>query len=121
MKVLDPGHQFSLLTLDGEEEQILTFVKRCRPPEKYPGNTNAYPGTNIQDVLRALIARVEYLDEQQPAQENLEVLRHLKSAFQKLEMRAHRLHGLSLFTPVDDLLEQPPCPTCGHVLCQWCP
>ena len=52
MEVLDTGHDYLLHSFDGGESVRLTFVKRNDPPEKYPGNDSAYPGTQIQEVLQ---------------------------------------------------------------------
>jgi hypothetical protein len=48
--VIDPGHRYHLLTLDGPLDQRLQFVKRCdmERPESDPGNTNNYPGTTSE-------------------------------------------------------------------------
>jgi hypothetical protein len=62
MKVIDEDHKFDLATLDGYEPIRLTFVKRNNPPDKYPGNKDAYPGTTTQEVLRALINRSLYVN-----------------------------------------------------------
>jgi len=64
MRILDDGHLFSLDQLDAKDQQILRFVKRDSPPEKYPGNKSAYPGVTNQEVCRALISRLKYLDKQ---------------------------------------------------------
>ena len=66
MKVLDPGHDYALNVLDGllGEFERLTFVKRDNPPEKYPGNNSAHPGTTIQEVCRVLIERLRYVNGQ---------------------------------------------------------
>jgi len=64
MIVIHPGHKYQLDILDGIGYEEITFLKRNDPPEKYPGNDNAYPGTNLQEVCRALINRVQYLESQ---------------------------------------------------------
>lgn len=56
MKVIDPGHVYDLRSLDGEQLNRLVFVKREGP--SYPGNVGHYPGTTMQEVLRALIDRL---------------------------------------------------------------
>lgn len=62
MKVLDPGHKYELSSLDGDAPQTLTFVKR--EGEGYPGNVGHYPGTTSQEVLRCLIDRAFYVNNQ---------------------------------------------------------
>jgi hypothetical protein len=73
IQIIDPGHKYKLPSLDGKHEQVLQFVKRCDPgnPTRFPGNTNAYPGTTIQCVLRALLERFRYLQKQVWAPENI--------------------------------------------------
>lgn len=60
MKVIDPGHVYELAHLDGQHVERLVFVKR--EGDGYPGNFGHHEGTNLQEVLRALIDRVEYLN-----------------------------------------------------------
>jgi hypothetical protein len=104
VKVLDPGHQFRLDSLDGDAEVILTFVKRDNPPEKYPGNIGHHPGTTLQEVLRAMLSR----------------LHHLTAALYLLERRAHEAHGARLLASREAVAAAVPCSHCGHVFCHWC-
>jgi hypothetical protein len=117
MREIDPGHKYALRQLDSQKEQVLTFVKR--EGEKYPGNIGHYPGTNLQEVLRAMIARLYYLDNQQPAKENHLVIYYLRNSIRALELRAARQHGRE--TPVEvfepDVEVRPYCPKCGHIGC----
>jgi hypothetical protein len=64
MKILDAGHRYQLDHLDGDNVTELTFVKRSGA--MYPFNIGEYEGTNVQEVLRALIDRTEYLNRQKP-------------------------------------------------------
>ena len=120
MRVIDPGHLFLLESYDGGELQPLVFVKRCKPPEKYPGNASAYSGTNLQDVLRACIARVDYLQGQSIACENENVRAALVDAIYQLEVRAHRKHASVLTLTPAEVVTAPTCSQCGHVACSWC-
>lgn len=119
MKVLDPGHQYGLTSLDASydgEYEFLAFVKRVGP--EYPGNTGfPYSGTNIQEVIRALIDRVNYLEGQVPCMENALVIEHLRCAFQWLERRAARRHQRPTpkFTDAPELMSY--CSRCHHVGC----
>lgn len=90
MKELDPGHSFDLQCFDGVFTQTLVFMKRMG--EKYPNNTSIYPGTNLQEVLRALISRVKYLQKQIPCFHNLLILFCLRVSFNLLELRAAQRH-----------------------------
>jgi len=81
---VEPGHCYRLDLLDGGDEQTLTFVKRDGCYEDNHG------GTTNQEVLRALIARVLYLDQQLPAHENGAILQHLRMALILHECRSLR-------------------------------
>jgi hypothetical protein len=137
MKVTDPGHTYELDWLDGLPigvplrraqadgavadgdifENRLIFVKR--EGDGYPGNVGHHPGTNMQEVLRALIDRVKYLNAQVPDGRNGMVVRHLRGALLWLEDRAADRHGRTLDPHtwnVDRAIElEPACPECGHV------
>lgn len=124
MKVLDPGHDYELASFDGGEPVRLTFVKRNDPPEKYPGNEGAYPGTQIQEVLRALIERGLYLEGQIPCRETKALIRHCREALGALERRHANRHGKRLFNYLRmatilgvGIEAAPTCPRCGHIMC----
>jgi hypothetical protein len=119
LRIIDPGHKFGLRNLDGDGEEILTFVKR--DGEGYPGNVGHYEGTNIQEVIRALIARVQYLDLQVPCSENKVIVSRLRDCIRLLEIRAAKRHKR---TYPDALLHSrgaveamATCNLCGHVAC----
>jgi hypothetical protein len=118
VRVLDPGHLFSLVPLDGDEQQLLRFVKRQGP--KYPGNSSAYVGTTTQEVLRALIARTLYVDGQESNPLNHLVLRNLREALRMLEMRAAK-RADRVLSPEFMFSTEPEtyttCKRCGHVEC----
>lgn len=125
MKVLEPGHAYQLDVLDkavgaGNDRGIvgLRFVKRIGPG--YPGNeAPPHSGTNCQEVVRALIDRVKYLDGQQPAPENPRIINHLREVLWLFERRAARRHGRKLMKqpkgagpiPIE---AWPTCRECGH-------
>jgi hypothetical protein len=131
VKVIDPGHVYDLDWLDGQPEEgilhnakgagpyviqsRLIFVKRMG--ETYPGNLNHFPGTTIQEVLRALIDRVRYLDGQIPDIRNKGVVRNLQDAIWLLEQRAAERHGRTLDITALQIEGRPTCPKCLHVGC----
>ena len=116
MKVIEPGHIYQLQSLDGSPYELLTFVKRIG--EKYPGNKGAaHPGTTIQEVCRALISRVEYVDGQIPNWRNKFVVLHLRAVIHLLELRAAERHGRELKAHTAGIERLPTCPTCGHIEC----
>lgn len=119
MKVLDPGHSYDLNTLDGFVPLLqsrLTFVKRYGVG--YPGNIGQYPGTTCQEVLRALIDRVQYLNKQIPSKWNTISVFCLRVTLFCFEKRAAQRHGVSLSVSVLKRIEKmATCTRCGHVAC----
>lgn len=120
MKVIDPGHKYKLLTLDGVIEQTLTFVKRfdAKDPTRFPGNYEAYPGTTMQSVIRCLIERIDYLQNQISDDNNLFIRCNLVHCLWLLEDRAARRHGYKFDCLPYEVLTLPMCPHCGHVVCK---
>ena len=121
MKVIDPGHEYELDSYDGGEPVRLVFLKR--EGEGYPFNEGHHSGTNCQEVLRALIDRVKYLQKQIACEENECIINKLRSCLWEFEKRAAKRHGrASVFPwqeqyqvlPVED---QPTCAGCGHIGC----
>lgn len=123
MKTVNPGHLYMLKTYDSRVflgDQPLMFVKRMG--DRYPGNADAHPGTLSQEVLRALIDRVKYVNGQAPCSENGHILENLRAALLLFESRAARVHGLSLtdfLDSHDEVIEDlEACPHCGHLVCR---
>ena len=81
MRVIDPGHVYSLDSLDGDLEQTVTFVKRFRGDDNHAGTTN-------QELLRVLIDRVGFLDSEKPWPLNEQIIHHLRMALVLHEARA---------------------------------
>lgn len=94
MRVVDPGHCYKLKSLDGGESQKLVFVKREGPG--YPGNVGRHAGTILQEVWRASIERLKYVDAQITHPCNQQAIGHLRSALYLLERRAAERHGVSI-------------------------
>lgn len=118
MKVVDPGHTYELVTLDGSasyEARYLQFVKR--EGHGYPGNVGRHPGTTTQEVLRALIERTEYVDGQIHDDANDQLLSCLREAIWHLEERAARRHGRPFPFLQTDIEKMPTCEKCNHVGC----
>lgn len=115
MKVIDPGHAYQLNHLDGTAHTELVFVKR--DGAGYPGNVGHHEGTNLQEVLRACIDRVKYLDNQIHDDENDNVLFYLRHAISHLEARAALRHGREWSVMSVDIELQPTCARCGHIGC----
>ena len=121
MDISEPGHIFNLDVLDGNIQETLTFVQRDDPPDKYPGNIGHHPGTTMQEVLRALISRVKYLDNQIPCWQNKRLLNHLREGIEILEDRNAEKKGYSIYKKVGetrDIEDIPTCPECLHIGCR---
>ena len=116
MQVIDPGHLYQLPHLDGWGKSFLRFVKR--EGLGYPGNVGHYEGVNLQEVWRASIDRLRYLDNQIPHPGNKVAIFHLQNAILELEMRAAERHGHPLVDVYAVGVElHPTCPVCGHIQC----
>lgn len=118
MKVIDPGHQYQLQVIDGDDLfgklTILRFVKRVG--SKFPGNLDSYPGTNCQEPLRAIVDRLNYLNNQKPDVRTISARDHLIEAIYLLEHRAAELHSRKPPTK-SEALNEITCQKCGHVGC----
>lgn len=128
----DPGHSYKLDVYDSWLARFsrwlpafiipqarLIFMKR--EGEGYPGNVGHHAGTNCQEVIRALLARVRYLNGQIPHGNNDAIIHHLKECLWLLEQRAARRHGFRLRHfdfEAKELETAPFCRTCGHVICK---
>lgn len=117
MKVLEAGHTYALQSLDGGDWEILRFVKR--EGEGYPGNKGHHPGTIIQDVCRALINRLDYVNEQIPCKDNRKAKAALQDAIYYLEHRAALRHGRT-FKWLPKIETWKTCKGCGHIGCPGC-
>lgn len=119
MRVIDPGHHYELGVFDDTGEgnfSFLRFVKRFG--SGYPNNKlPTYPGTNCQEVIRVLIDRVKYLNNQIPHEQNLAILTSLRSALTAFETRAAERHGRQLALTNPHIEDEPTCFRCGHVGC----
>jgi hypothetical protein len=117
MKEIDAGHIYSLQVLDSDSSTAngnLVFVKR--KGEKYPGNTSHFAGTNCQEVLRAVLARLTYLDGQIQDDRNKIASGHIVRAIFLLEQRTAERHGRKPPTPFESVFSET-CIECGHVGC----
>ncbi len=116
MKVIDPGHDYLLDSIDGDAPQRLTFVKREGPG--YPGNVGHHPGATMQEVLRALIERAEYVQGQIACPETQLAIGAMQTALYLFESRAARRHGRILASTLEELVRADgKCNRCGHVGC----
>lgn len=117
MKIFDSGHCYKLSTYDGDMEQWLFFMHRIG--NDYPGNQGEpYSGTNCQEVIRVLIDRVKYLEEQKPCSENKIILAYLRGALLQFEIRAARRHKRLLPQMQREIELVASCNVCGHLYCE---
>lgn len=118
----DPGHSYILDELDGISGlNHLLFVKRDYPPEKYPGNIGHHPGTTIQEVMRAIIARLKYVNQQIPSAFDEIAIEHARSIIICLEKRNAFKKGRTLDLNIllsDNIEDIYVCRNCGHIICE---
>lgn len=111
MRVLDPGHRYALANLESEGETILQFMK---DPALHDGE--GYPGPSCQEVLRAVIDRVQELNRERPDIENAIIIHDLRHAIAAFEGRALRRR-----VEKDELaIERIPVADDGHILLASC-
>lgn len=116
MEVMDPGHKFLLQAYDNGEPQVLVFMKR--EGTGYPFNLGHHSGTNCQEVIRALIERVKYLQYQVACEKNEQIIKLLRECLRLFEERAAERRGQMLPELLrEDVESLPTCPSCGHVGC----
>ena len=118
MKVIDPGHCYELDCLDGPGQVVvLQFVKRVGPG--YPGNQwPPRPGTIMQENLRALIDRCQYVDGQIPCWPTKLAIWLFRVIILLFEHRAKRRKGKWLPLRALRRIElAETCRICGHIYC----
>jgi len=113
VRVIDPGHLYELPHLDGDGVTTLRFVKR--EGKEYPGNVGHHEGVIMQEVLRALIDRAEYVDRQIPCAETSLAIECLERACFLLEVRAAHRHGRDNIALPREAVYGVPHKGCGHV------
>jgi hypothetical protein len=114
LKIIDPGHKYSLHCLDGSIDQTLTFVKR--EGSGYPGNEGSYLGTTCQEVLRALVDRCEYLGNQIPCWQTFLAKKLLVLCLWLFEQRHAKKSGKTV--RFKGIMAAPTCVVCGHIFCE---
>lgn len=82
MVVIDPGHLYKLKdNQTNKHDIILKFYKDKNI------NGDGYDGTSNQEVIRALIDRVKFLDKQKPHPNNEEIIKCLRKVIILHEQR----------------------------------
>ena len=87
MKVLEPGHVYELAHLGSGGHETLTFIRRNSAAVTHEGE---HPGTNTQEVLRALIDRTIFLNHVLPCAETQDAVEYMRMALACYEARALR-------------------------------
>lgn len=83
MKVLIPGHLYELDNLKSKGTTVLKFYM---DPKIHEGKGHAGPST--QEVMRAVIDRVQVLDSEKPWPGNAEIIKKAREIIAIFEMRA---------------------------------
>lgn len=86
MRILEAGHKYRLDHLESDGHETLTFIRRSSGAVDY--GEGEHPGTNSQEVLRALIDRTIYLDWVLGCDESKDAIWHLRQALYCYEARA---------------------------------
>jgi len=126
MKVLSAGHSYLLEAIDNGPLQHVAFVKRNG--KGYPWNRGHHGGIQVQEVLRMLIDRLNYVDKQKPHAANQKAIYHARMMIFLLEERAAERHRIDFefFTKVGERIDikggkrielLPACEVCGHLVC----
>jgi hypothetical protein len=120
MKIIKPGHiyQPELYDTPIKYDNMIYFMERYG--EKYPGNKETQSGTNCQELMRILINRISYLNNQEECFENIECIAKQQICIELFEQRAAKRHGLNLnkFNFIETNIEDlPTCKICGHIIC----
>lgn len=88
MKVTEKGHVYELVNFEKDgTSQNLVFIKKTPDPEDPTKLITVFNGTTNEEVLSALINRLEFLQDKFPCSENEIAILNLKSALQVLELR----------------------------------
>lgn len=113
MRVLKEGHVYAMDNVDGDGEQVVSFVlRRDEHGELLPAGERE-PGILTQELLRVAIDRTLYLYAEGPCDEDTEIVLALRRALVLYESRAARRNIEKLAQPE----EQPLCSICHHIFC----
>jgi hypothetical protein len=106
MEEIEPGHIYRLQHLEAEGYELLRFIRRSSKAVDY--GDGEHPGTNSQEVTRALIKRTLYLNDILPAAETLDAVYFYRMALFCYEARAYRrkLNRLNKTEHVNDFVER---------------
>lgn len=112
MKVIEPGHVYEIVNVDGDGVQTITFVRR-RGNDAEVLTDGRHEGILSQELIRVLINRTLYLNDEDPCQEDVEIVHKLRDCLRLYESRASRRTIEKLTMP--EMADA--CPICHHLLC----
>lgn len=120
MKIIDPGHHYTLEGVGDCDDMEVVFVKNIGA--KYPGNDQSpvgpHGGLLTQELLRVCIDRTKYLNAQGSCMETELALSAMRQALAWYEVRAARCRGTHIEGKHDCALDNAlTCDTCGHNQC----
>ena len=134
MRTMDPGHNYQIDLYPAKEEtgftdQVYSIFFRKRIGEKYPGNWGpSYNGTTTQELLRVIISRSLYVDNQESHPANKALIQRSRYSLSELEFRAAERRGhsyerqfrrdLDSWLMAYTIEEAMPCGICGHIFCR---
>jgi hypothetical protein len=114
MKVIEPGHVYELAEVDGIGSQTVRFVRRRDDNARLlSADEGLHPGILGQELLRVLINRTLYLNDEDPCQEDIEIVARLRECLRLYESRAARRTIEKM--PMPERADA--CPICHHLLC----
>lgn len=88
MKVLTPGHKYSLSSFEDKDSfQQLQFIEKAPDPESEGKLITINDGTTNEEVIEMLIDRISYLNSKFPCRENSIAITRLEEALLWLEKR----------------------------------
>ena len=85
MKIITPGHKYSLASFEGGPEQQIQFIEKIRIEGGALRTTS--DGTTNEEMLAVLIDRLDYLQHLCPCRENAIVITKLEEALMWLNKR----------------------------------
>ena len=109
MQIKQPGHVYSLANKHAGEQTLLFFK------DLPVGDLNNHDGVLCQEVLRALIDRVNFLQTTLPCHENVEIATKLRECLVLFETRAARRTLEKSYAKTGLNIEQLPVHENGHV------
>lgn len=84
MKIVDEGYEYSLASLEGSPDQSLRFKKT---EERKGELITLHDGTSNEEIIKALINRLHFLNDWMYDSYNSEALIHLENALNALHAR----------------------------------